>query len=401
MPASAIPRRFTPNVSDGDKGDITVSASGATWTIDANAVSNDKIRQSSGLSLLGRSANTTGDIADITAANDGGVLRRSGTDIGFGTIATAGIADDAVTYAKMQNVSATQRVLGRSTAGAGNTEEVTAPTVLSWIGNTRGQILFRGSSAWRVLSPGTAGQVLQTGGAGADPSWVAAPGSPFAADISANGVSVGRGGGGIASNTRVGASALNGNTSGTANTAFGTQAVETASTANGNTGIGYFALRVQTGSWSTAVGYNALGSATGSDNVGVGASVGPSLTSGTKNTFVGANTGGGIITGSRNTIVGASVSGLSSSLDNNIIIADGDGNRRINVDASGRVGIGTNTPSTAAMLDVTSTAGGILFPRMTGTQRDAISSPPDGLVLYNTTTNKLQVRAASAWVDLH
>lgn len=36
------------------------------------------------------------------------------------------LADDAVTYAKMQNVSATDRVLGRSTAGAGDVEEIVA-----------------------------------------------------------------------------------------------------------------------------------------------------------------------------------------------------------------------------------------------------------------------------------
>lgn len=54
-------------VTDGDKGDITVSSSGTAWTID----------------------------------------------------------NDVVTYAKMQNVSATDKVLGRSTAGAGDVEEVT------------------------------------------------------------------------------------------------------------------------------------------------------------------------------------------------------------------------------------------------------------------------------------
>lgn len=40
------------------------------------------------------------------------------------TVGTADIDDDAVTYAKMQNVSATDKVLGRSTAGTGNVEEI-------------------------------------------------------------------------------------------------------------------------------------------------------------------------------------------------------------------------------------------------------------------------------------
>lgn len=54
-------------ISDGDKGDITVSGSGATWTID----------------------------------------------------------NDAVTYTKIQNISATDRILGRSSSGAGDVEEIT------------------------------------------------------------------------------------------------------------------------------------------------------------------------------------------------------------------------------------------------------------------------------------
>ena len=68
---------------------------------------------------------------------------------------------------------------------------------------------------------------------------------------------------------------------------------------------------------------------------------------------------------------------------------------------TGSVAVGGSSIDASAALDVTSTTGGILFPRMTGTQRDAIGSPANGLVLYNTTTNKLQVRAAGAWVDLH
>src|SRR3989338_9586765 len=40
------------------------------------------------------------------------------------SIQTAEIDNDAVTYAKIQNVSATDKVLGRSTAGAGDVEEI-------------------------------------------------------------------------------------------------------------------------------------------------------------------------------------------------------------------------------------------------------------------------------------
>ena len=57
-----------------------------------NEVQNSNFRQSAGLSVVGRSANTTGDVADITAASDGYVLRRSGTTIGFGEVAQSAVS---------------------------------------------------------------------------------------------------------------------------------------------------------------------------------------------------------------------------------------------------------------------------------------------------------------------
>ena len=51
----------------------------------------------------------------------------------------------------------------------------------------------------------------------------------------------------------------------------------------------------------------------------------------------------------------------------------------------------------SAKVDITSTTQGFLPPRMTTTQRDAINSPASGLMIYNTTTNKLNFYAASAW----
>lgn len=49
--------------------------------------------------------------------------------------------------------------------------------ILNQISTTQGVILYRGASDWEALSPGTAGQILQTGGAGANPSWVASSSS--------------------------------------------------------------------------------------------------------------------------------------------------------------------------------------------------------------------------------
>lgn len=63
---------------------------------------------------------------------------------------------------------------------------------------------------------------------------------------------------------------------------------------------------------------------------------------------------------------------------------------------TGNVGIGGAADASAA-LTVTSTTQGLLFPRMTATQRDAIASPVAGLVVYNSTSNKLNVYTGAGW----
>lgn len=52
--------------------------------------------------------------------------------------------------------------------------------------------------------------------------------------------------------------------------------------------------------------------------------------------------------------------------------------------SSGSVGIGTTSPNSSSLLDMTSTTKGMLTPRMTKAQRDAISSPATGLMIYQT-----------------
>lgn len=62
----------------------------------------------------------------------------------------------------------------------------------------------------------------------------------------------------------------------------------------------------------------------------------------------------------------------------------------------GQFAVGTASPNAAALVQIDSTTQGFLPPRMTTAQRDAISSPPAGLLIYNTTTNKLNVYT-TAW----
>lgn len=90
------------------------------------------------------------------------------------SVSTAKIVDDAVTYAKIQNVSATARVLGRKTAAAGDTEECTLSEVLDFVGSaTTGDILVRGAATWARLAAGTATHLLTANGAGVLPSYQA------------------------------------------------------------------------------------------------------------------------------------------------------------------------------------------------------------------------------------
>lgn len=131
-------------VSDGDKGDITVSGSGATWTVDNDVVTFAKMQNISTDKLLGRDTAATGDVEEIglgaSLAFDGaGNIQRAALT-GDVTAAANGnattIANDAVTYAKMQNVSATTRWLGRITAGAGDVEELTLANMYTMLGLT-------------------------------------------------------------------------------------------------------------------------------------------------------------------------------------------------------------------------------------------------------------------------
>lgn len=142
----------TGNVADIVSGaDNTVLArSGGTLAFQSvvsamitdNTIADADIRQSAALSVHGRSANSTGNLADIVAAVDGDVLRRSGTTLGFGQIDTAGIAGNAVTDTKLRD-SGARSVIGRSGNSTGDPADISGTGAGTWLGDDGSTVAFR------------------------------------------------------------------------------------------------------------------------------------------------------------------------------------------------------------------------------------------------------------------
>jgi hypothetical protein len=110
--------------------------------------------------LLGRSTVGAGDIEEIacTAAgrallDDADVVEQRGT-LGLADIAASGSGADltagSVALAKLADL-ATQRVIGRNTAGSGAPEEVTAGQIFDWVSSTNGVLLTRTGGSWAAL----------------------------------------------------------------------------------------------------------------------------------------------------------------------------------------------------------------------------------------------------------
>lgn len=93
---------------------------------------------------------------------------------------------------------------------------------------------------------------------------------------------------------------------------------------------------------------------------------------------------------------GSENTGLSSPATNAISIVN-NGVHSVRIDASGRMGIGTSSPNSSSALDLTSTSRGFLPPRMTDSQMKAISSPPAGLMVYNTTFSSVFWYNGTSW----
>lgn len=71
---------------------------------------------------------------------------------------------------------------------------------------------------------------------------------------------------------------------------------------------------------------------------------------------------------------------------------------------SAQVGIGTTSPDASSALHIESDDSGLLIPKLTDTERDNISNPANGLMIFNTTLNTFQYNsgttATPVWVNV-
>lgn len=221
-------------------------------------------------------------------------------------------------------------------------------------------------------------------------------------DALISGITVGKGGGAVASNTAVGLNALAGNSTGTANAAYGTNAGRFI-TGSGNTAIGNTALNSNTsGGLNTAVGRDALrGIIASGNNTGLGVNAGYYLangstvhTNGDNSVFIGFNSRAGA-DNLTNQVVIAGTTGIGLSSSNTTKIGN---TSTTQTHLHGSLTIGnTTTLDASAIADFRSTTKGFLMPRMNNTERNAITSPATGLQIFNTSTNVLNYYNGSAW----
>lgn len=149
-----------------------------------------------------------------------------------------------------------------------------------------------------------------------------------------------------------------------------------------------------TGRYNESHGYESLKlNTTGDGNVAIGHQALRDKVTGSHNTALGYQAANGQTAGARNIAIGYQAALPSLTGDDQLNI----GNTIYGNLATDQIVIGATAVVASALFALVSTTLGFLPPKMTETQRDAISSPTPGLIVFNTTSNKLNLRGGAGW----
>lgn len=268
-------------------------------------------------------------------------------------------------------------------------------------------------------------------------------------------------------NTAIGYQSLSSSTTGQQNTGIGIYALYKNTTGNYNIGIGPGALNsITTGQSNIAIGAGAISSSVlGGSNIAIGTSAMANHKTGSNNIFIGQSSGVNIVSSDSCVIIGRIMSTVLEGQTGSVIISDGAGKIKIiadnnntvtvpsgslfvsggltvsgsvtlgdattdtitlnaatmslgngtgvlNIDSNtlyvdgnnNKVGFGTNSIATSALVEMSGTNVGLLFPRVSGSAR-ATMTGATGLIVYQTDTSGsdaegLYIYKSSGWVQI-
>ena len=324
----------------------------------------------------------------------------------------------------------TTNVMSLSTKGLQLLNATAAETVLE---ADKGTIYYDTTVNALKLYNGTAWQTMQTVPIGGSSFWLASTDTSnnptstisYGSDISVNGMLVGRGKNGIASNMAIGVSALQSNTTGDNNTAIGNRALQYNTTGAYNAALGTGALRANTtggsnaaigtsalysnttGSDNAAMGHGALSSnTTGSDNTAIGYGALIYNTTGSGNTAIGYGAGSdlaGVLsttTGSNNVFLGANSTGESKTQKNTITLDSTtdstlDTIQKFRIPALGFSILKDSNAITAMTVPTGGTISALTY--TDPTTGVALKGYAEGTIYYDTTAKALKLYNGTAW----